>query len=726
MVKLSSTASQKPGRQEIESAASFVDILKEKEITGLTESLWLSASFCMARRGVLPANLSKSGSAFLSSIESKLLLDSSPLALSVGQYLNELETGLESGLSLKAEQLKETFTSHSNIFHCLLPAWLFQLVCLDKQSYSKARLSRSIDELGRLTQWFTPSWIASHLAQEVITPEGGYFLDPACGAGHLLVEAMKTRFQNGVMPCESVKELVGIDIDLELIKLAALSIYLCALDLNDNAPDPNLEVPALYVIEGEKKHFGSLLLATDSADGLQLRRFDEKIFPSSSLPKQFMSIAANPPYLGYRLMPKDMVAFLRKNFYGSHYDLYAAFLDLGTRLLCQDGKLSFICQQSFLSITRYESLRKKLLQNFQFNSIITLGSGAFETRSGEKVSSVIVTLKRSQKEYDMHHIDLRHPDQKKLARKSGIAALENNRIKGSQLLKVSGQVAGTPVLPDCPPEIASLFAEFLPIEHESHRIAVTNGLFTCDNKRFVKHISEVNPDEQHFYVPYDKGGGQKWFAHSPYLLWWQDQGESIRRLRVERGQSRSLPGEEFYFKSGITYSYIGTKGFKARLLSPNSVFDIASSSLFCLPESKIDLNYLLGFLNSSLVVFILGQLNPTINFQIGDIRRIPFKPPSQDISIEMVKLVLQAIELATQYEKTISDSFSYDNLKLLNNDERLLQERINSLVYELYAVSSKTRKQIEENYWVKNSSQAAFKRTQISSTAFASAPGTVG
>lgn len=722
--------------QEIENAASFIDILKKNGINRESESLWVSACCCLAKRKVAPANLSQKSLNFLTRFESQFQFDSSPLSLSIGVYLNELETDFDSKLTIDFESLFKIIS-----FDCLLPAWTAQLLRQDKETYSRARLSRSYEELGRLTQWFTPSWIASHLAREVISSRTDYFFDPACGAGHILVEALKILcIEHSISPAECLKQIIGVDIDSDLLKLSALSLYLCALDLNkESVPDKELNIPALYALE-QKKELGSLLLAVDGHEKLNLVRYDGQSFPSTCLPGSYKSIAANPPYLGYRLMPKDLVAFLRSNYSGSHYDLYAAFLELGTRLLDDGGKLSFMCQQSFLSITRYENLRRKLLENFQFNSVVTLGSGAFETRSGEKVSSVIVTLTRSQnKDYPLAHADLRRTVQKNLARKNGINTLAANNVNGMQLISASKLISGTPILPDCPFEIASLLGNLPALGDAESGVVATNGLFTCDNKRFVKHYAQINETEKHLYVPYDKGGGQKWFASSPYLLWWQDQGESIRNLRVERGQSRSLPGEEYYFKPGITYSYIGTRGFKARLLSPGSVFDIASSSLFCRPQSGISMHYLLGFLNSSLVVFILGQLNPTVNFQIGDIRRIPFKIADKDLAQEVSSLVKDAIVIAANYDSLNPDSPTFnleqsrlldcsieDYVNQLNKSERLLQEKINALIYELYAVSPETRRLIEENYWVKNSNQAAFKPLQTSSTRLASAAGSRG
>jgi hypothetical protein len=254
---------------------------------------------------------------------------------------------------------------------------------------------------------------------------------------------------------------------------------------------------------------------------------------------------------------------------------------------------------------------------------------------------------------------------------------------------------------------------------------LTNGLFTCDNKRFVRHFTEVDENERHSYVPYDKGGGRKWFSTTPYLLEWQDNGNRIREFRFQRGQSRALPGERFYFQQGITYSYIGTKGFKARLLSPGSIFDIASSAIF---SHRFDQDYLLGFFNSALVRYILGMLNPTVNFQIGDLRRIPMIDPSKKTERLVAELTQNAIKVAVEadihnpvspaYTGPMLNNFlpasggvndhqiqiAYERLvrhiEDMNKFEKGLQTSIDELIFDQYRISDTTRSIILENEWV--------------------------
>ena len=206
-------------------------------------------------------------------------------------------------------------------------------------------------------------------------------------------------------------------------------------------------------------------------------------------------------------------------------------------------------------------------------------------------------------------------------------------------------------------------------------------------------------------------------------LLWKDGGAEIRAYRLSRGQSARLPGEAHYFKSGLTYSYIGTRGFRARLLSADSVFDIASSAVF---SEKTDLLYILGFLNSALARFVLGILNPTVNFQIGDIRRIPFLMPEQSVESSVSHLVSQAIAIAKTLETFDRNSPMFNQplleryrnmhpdqsfaehaqlLIALNSQERLIQQQIDQIIFDLYAISDGARQEIYADPWVSRDQQ---------------------
>src|SRR5690606_18544214 len=104
------------------------------------------------------------------------------------------------------------------------------------------------------TQWFTPSWIAEFLIDEVIpsrlsigkshhssNPQKPRFLDSACGAGYILVPALRrlltdeTRRTDTALDPLRLEEILesslfGLDIDALPIKLSGFAIYLTSRD----------------------------------------------------------------------------------------------------------------------------------------------------------------------------------------------------------------------------------------------------------------------------------------------------------------------------------------------------------------------------------------------------------------------------------------------------------------------------------------------------------------
>ncbi|MFM2310980.1 MAG: hypothetical protein RLZZ04_256, partial [Cyanobacteriota bacterium] len=79
-------------------------------------------------------------------------------------------------------------------------------------------------------------------------------------------------------------------------------------------------------------------------------------------------------------------------------------------------------------------------------------------------------------------------------------------------------------------------------------------------------------------------------------------------------------GATFYFKPGIAYSTIGSN-FSARLRRYKSIFDVSGASVF--PKNSQNTTCLM---NSRLAKDVLSALNPTVNFQVGDAKRLPLFP----------------------------------------------------------------------------------------------------
>jgi hypothetical protein len=75
-------------------------------------------------------------------------------------------------------------------------------------------------------------------------------------------------------------------------------------------------------------------------------------------------------------------------------------------------------------------------------------------------------------------------------------------------------------------------------------------------------------------------------------------------------------------------------------------FDKGGACVFNTSKETSD-EYLIGFLNSKLAGYIVSCLNPTVNRQVGDIRRVPIVKPS--LSEEMI--VSKLADIAVSIKK---------------------------------------------------------------------------
>ncbi len=592
-------------------------------------------------------------------------------------------------------------------------------------------------DMPSLTQWFTPDWIAKFLVTEAIDNNPrAVFVDPACGAGHLLVPAVQTllaeKFEEEKEEALKMifeEQLFGLEVDERVAELARLALY---FEARDQVGLIDLPIPAIHTFGDSEasRSIGSLQLGADphqSSANRFLHSGSETPECSASrlLPSAFDAIAMNPPYLGHRTMPYSIRDFLAKHYQNSQYDLYAAFLELGLRLLKPGGRLAAICQQSVLTIQRYQPLRETIIETAHIESVAQLGAGVFATKGGEKTNTAVLTLRKrgGKVTEDVRCWQLLTSEEKSKAEATGINDLPPKLINRDDADALARALPQSPFSFWAPKEILQLFSKHAPIVEVGHDIVCTNGLFTCNNGKFVSRFDDIPQDAKHEYVPYDKGGGYKWFHTSPLMLHWKEDGREIREYRVKRGQSARMPGEQHYFAPGVTYSYIGTRGFKARLLTPNAVFDIASSAIF---SSRIDILFIVGYLNSSLVRSILGVLNPTVNFQIGDIRRLPFKPPDIEIEKEVSALSARAVAIARELETFDPKSPSYagdvtqrygadvskshalhrQQCELWKQEEEAIQTQLDQIIFDLYELSSSCRSEIKADPWVSRGADA--------------------
>jgi hypothetical protein len=112
------------------------------------------------------------------------------------------------------------------------------------------------------------------------------------------------------------------------------------------------------------------------------------------LDKKYHWVITNPPYLARGKQEDSLKNYLEKNYSKAKNDIATAFLERCFKFCVPGGTISIVLPQNWLFLKTYKHLREKLLKNEIWRLIVRLGSGAFETITGEVVKAILLTISR--------------------------------------------------------------------------------------------------------------------------------------------------------------------------------------------------------------------------------------------------------------------------------------------------------------------------------------------
>lgn len=206
---------------------------------------------------------------------------------------------------------------------------------------------------------------------------------------------------------------------------------------------------------------------------------------------------------------------------------------------------------------------------------------------------------------------------------------------------------------------------------------VKHGLSTGKNAEVVRSWSEVSRADfgPNFsdrdealssgkkWFPYNKGGDfRKWFGNCEYVLRYDEYGNRL----MESFSGHRHDGKSHYFLEGVTWTFISSSNFAARYTPPGFVFDVSGSSLFLDKPKETT-----GYLCSNLSYTILKALNPTLNFQVGNLKSLPIlEEEIRYRDIDLRKVSHAAIEFSKVDWDSFETSWDFTSLPLLHPDHR--------------------------------------------------------
>ena len=397
---------------------------------------------------------------------------------------------------------------------------------------------------------------------------------------------------------------------------------------------PKLRGPAETLRVVEARDFGSdLLLKEVQERAVAVLRMAE------ALSTRYHVVVANPPYMGGRGMNDKLQGFAKERYPDSKSDLFAMFMERTLRMSVKRGMMAMINMQSWMFLSSFEKLRGKLLSNATLLSMAHLGERGFDTIGGAVVSTTAFIFKNAHHPTQMGEF-VRLVDGMSEAEKAAKMQDAIERRGCGWFYTASSEdfyrMPGSPIAYWSSQNQKAAFEQLPPLSSWS---AVKQGLATADNGRFVRAWHEVNHSlmglgynslvqsktGQHRWFPYNKGGEfRRWYGNADFLVNWQFDGREIRNFADETGYIRSrAQNTEFYFQRGVTWTFISSTNFSVRVMPAGYIFDVAGSSAF---PMKSSVESLIGFLGSNVTWGFLKLMNPTMNFQVGNIASLPVDP----------------------------------------------------------------------------------------------------
>lgn len=510
--------------------------------------------------------------------------------------------------------------------------------------------------------------------------------DPACGAGHLLIEAFDVWLELGrsIIPknqslCNFASywlnsNCVGLDIDPGVTWIAKwglvrkLELEFPELDhgqtlkLNprihsisspghnhkeilNSWPESRFATEVGSLLRPPQEIISQLKPKKDHSSVAQENNTDMDAW-IEILSRKFDIVISNPPYMQNRSLPPALKDLAKKRVPKGKTDLFALFLDQGLHLLRPNGQLGLLTMQSWMFLKSFSHVRQKLMEETTVRQLAHIGPGAFEDLGAFNALTAAFTVTKRICPISIESLpidektiffELNHsPDiQKKWD--DFHQAEKRHELSPATFLHLPDQRW----IYQLPAQAIQNFKQ----QAKLGQIArPRQGLATTDNQRFVRRWFEIPKSKIGFgfpsseaartsgfqWFPYNKGGKfRRWYGANEFVVRYENDGQVLMDLARKKYPRVSDPefvikNRPWYFREGIVWSLFGFERFSVRYKESGYIFDVSGASAF--PEKK-DLHWVLAYLSSNVALYYLKALAPTVNFQVGDLASIPCIAP---------------------------------------------------------------------------------------------------
>ena len=364
-----------------------------------------------------------------------------------------------------------------------------------------------------------------------------------------------------------------------------------------------------------------------------LRELRPLVQIAEALAQKYDVVVTNPPYMGASGMSAALSNYVKKNYPDSKSDLFAVFIEKCGQLPKKNGYQAMITQHAWMFLSSFEKLRGKLLHTDIVN-MAHLGARAFEEIGGEVVQTTSFVIRKSNvPDYKGEYCRLIEPTTQQGKEDMFLAGENRYEADQSNFSKIPGSPVAYWVS-------SAVFAAFRG-QTLSDICPPKAGLSTGDNDRFLRFFWETDVNKILFdgtsrdtlahldrnkkWIPMAKGGTfRRWYGNNEYVLNFANDGEELKywlehnpRDPSTKSYSRYIRNYDMYLKTGFSFNDVSS-GRTSFRFQPNGFIPNARGPFVYSQDYA-----LLGYLNSSVCLYFLNIIAPTLTFNVGDVARVP-------------------------------------------------------------------------------------------------------
>ena len=413
-------------------------------------------------------------------------------------------------------------------------------------------------------------------------------------------------------------------------------------------------------------------------------QLNQLISIGKAMAQKYFVIITNPPYLGSGRFSEKLNNFVVKEYPTVKSDLSMVMYE---HALCEmsreNGFVSFITTSSWMTLSSFEKMRKLVLNNYDFHSLVDFGTELFDGKVGH--NPIVAWINRISNTGCMM-TSIRLVDYCYSRRNE--KKLEFFNAKNLYYTKQSSffNIPGSPLAYWISPSLFKAFAGTKISDFGTAKVGIGSG----NTDYFLKIWHEVafhhitfgaERTDEVIYAPINKGGGyRKWYGNNLFVIKWIDDGSELKNYCDERGNKLSYPRNlEYQLKECLTWGDISSGDFSLRWSPRGYFFSDVGNSLFIFDHEKQ--YYILAFGNTKLFNDTTDFLNQTMHFKPGNMLQMPLIYKHNEKK-HVDNLTVKCIELCQQDWDSFEISWDFKKHPLVNG-ERLVSNVQNTNYHTL-------------------------------------------